>query len=194
LNIQEHEEHSGYLTYKNLLIASAIIFLILPVVTTFNEFLTAIVMRTQLYPYIENIFVPFLVKIVAGVLQYVFGITTIISTAALRLQDAGHAVTLYISWNCIGWQSLILFVFTLTTGLQGSYSIRSKLLTVITGLEGTFLINIFRITLICILAFYWGVMPAMLFHDYGGTILMLTWLAFFWYFSQKYVLKHMSST
>jgi exosortase/archaeosortase family protein len=190
LKEEEYKEGTfGRLTYQRLLIISAITFLLLPFITTFNEFLTAIVENTPLYTLIQRMIVPNLVKMIGAVLQYFFGITTSVSSANLFLQGEGHAVNIYISWNCIGWQSLILFVFTLITGLQGPYTLKSKTYCLILGLEGTFLVNLGRIVLVILVAFYWGHLPAVIIHDYGGTIIILVWLALFWFFSFNYVLK-----
>jgi exosortase/archaeosortase family protein len=89
----------------------------------------------------------------------------------------------------VGWQSFILFLITLLTGLQGSYTRRSKVETVILGFLGTFLVNLWRISVVSLVAFYVGQLPAVIFHDYGGTILILLWLFAFWYFAHGYLLE-----
>jgi len=43
--------------------------------------------------------------------------------------------------------------------------------------------------LIVLVAFFWGYLPAILIHDYGGTIIILVWLVLFWHFSTNHVLK-----
>ena len=163
--------------------------MVLPFVSSFNELLTAIVMRIQLYAFIHDVVVPIEVKMVAAILQYLFGIKTLVSSGYLQIQSAGRALTVYIAWNCVGWQSLILFVFTLLTGLQGPFTRRSKALCVILGAEGIFLLNLFRIVFVVLLAFYIGYLPAVVFHDYAGTILTLLYLVLFWFFSYNYVLE-----
>jgi exosortase/archaeosortase family protein len=92
-------------------------------------------------------------------------------------------VKIYINWNCIGWQSFILLALTIVTGLQGPYTRRSKLITILIGLEGTFLVNIVRILLPTLLAYYMGYIPAIIFHDYMGTLLTLLWIGGFWSYS-----------
>ena len=148
-------------------------------------------MKIQLYTYIQDIIVPIEARMVGAILQYFFGIQTSVSTQSLYLQSAGRVLNVYISWNCIGWQSLILFVFTLIVGLQGPYKIRSKILCLLIGFQGTILVNLARIVLVCLIALYWGYLPAIVFHDYGGTLLILLWLALFWYTSFKYILEHL---
>ena len=176
-------------TYQYIIVIAAMLFMVLPFVSSFNELLTAIVMKIQLYTFIHDIVVPIEVKMVAAILQYLFGIQTLVSSECLNIQSAGRALTVYISWNCVGWQSLVLFIFTLLTGLQGPFTRRSKALCVVLGVEGIFLLNLFRIVFVVLLAFYVGYLPAIVFHDYAGTILTLLYLVLFWFFSYNYVLE-----
>jgi exosortase/archaeosortase family protein len=118
-----------------------------------------------------------------------FGIEASVSETSLYLLKGAITLPIYISWNCVGWQSFILFAITLITGLQGSYTRRSKVETVILGFLGTFLVNLLRISIVCLVAYYVGQLPAVIFHDYGGTILILLWLFLFWYFAHGYVLE-----
>ncbi len=186
---EPNEQKNESLTYQHLLVVSAVAFLVLPFVTTFNEFLTKIVEGIGFYMLIQNTIVPSLVRMTGAILQYFFGVQTSVSSSSLYLQGAGLPVEIYISWNCIGWQSLVLFLFTLVTGLQGSYTLRSKVKCLLLGAEGTFLINLLRIVLSCLLAFHFGYLPAVIFHDYLGTLLLIAWLGIFWYFSFEMVLE-----
>ena len=182
-------ELSKGLTYGGLLVLSAAIFLVLPFVTTFNEFLTKIVENIGLYMSIQSMVVPVEARMVGAVLRFVFGIETSVSSSSLYLQEGGRIMQIYISWNCIGWQSLILYIFTVITGLQGPYTKRSKLLSLLLGLEGTFLVNLARIVLVVVVVFLWGYLPAIIIHDYGGTIIILAWLVLFWHYSYRYILQ-----
>ncbi|MEM2935560.1 MAG: exosortase/archaeosortase family protein, partial [Candidatus Bathyarchaeia archaeon] len=171
------------LTYQHLLVVSAVTFLVLPFVITFNEFLTKIVESIGFYMFIQNAIVPSLVRMAGAILQYLFGIQTSVSSSSIYLQGTGLPIEISMSWNCVGWQSLVLFIFTLVTGLQGPYTLRSKVKCLILGAEGTFLVNLLRIVLSCLLAFHFGYLPAVIFHDYLGTLLLIVWLGIFWYFS-----------
>jgi len=184
----EEPENEG-LTYQRLLAVSAIAFLVLPFVVTFNEFLTKIVEAMGFYMYLQNMIVPSLVRMTGAILQYSFGVQTSVSSSSIYLQGAGLPIEVYISWNCVGWQSLVLFLFTLVTGLQGPYTPRSKVKCLLLGAEGTFLVNLLRIVLSCLLAFHFGYLPAVIFHDYLGTLLLIAWLGIFWYFSFEVVLE-----
>ena len=177
------------LTYQRILVISAIVFLILPFVTTFNELLTMFIMKIQLYVFLQNMVVPTLVRMVGAILRYFLGVQTAVSSTSILLHGGGRTITATISWNCIGWQSLILFILTLITGLQGPYTLRSKLECLIIGFQGTFLINLGRIVLVVLVALYFGYLPAIIFHDYGGTILILLYLAGFWYMAFTHILK-----
>ena len=183
------EQENESLTYQHLLVVSAIAFLVLPFVVTFNDFLTKIVEGTGLYRLIQGMIVPTLVRMVGAVLRYCFGVQVGISSSSVYLQGAGFPVEIYISWNCVGWQSLVLFLFTLVTGLQGPYTLRSKVKCLLLGAEGTFLVNLLRVVLSCLLAFHFGYLPAVIFHDYLGTLLLIVWLGIFWYFSFEMVLE-----
>ncbi len=165
--------------YQRLIVVAAVTFIILPFVTTFNEFLTKIVESLHFVAVIQGVAAPFMVRVVAVILQTV-RIPTSIEGSFLYLGGRWMPLRIYINWNCIGWQSFVLFAFTLLTGLQGPYTRRSKLLTVLLGLEGTFLINIIRILIPTILAYHSGYIPAIVFHDYLGTLLTLLWMGFFW--------------
>jgi len=182
---QENES----LTYQHLLVISAIAFLSLPFVTAFNDFLTKIVEGARLYGLIQGMIVPTLVRMVGAVLRCFFGVQASISNTSVYLEGAGFPVEIYISWNCVGWQSLVLFLFTLVTGLQGPYTLRSKVKCLLLGAEGTFLVNLLRVVLSCLLAFHFGYLPAVIFHDYLGTLLLIVWLGIFWYFSFEMVLE-----
>ena len=183
------EEKNESLTYQHLLVVSAVAFLVLPFITTFNDFLTKIVEGTGLYRLIQGMIVPTLVRMVGAVLRYFFGVQASISNTSVYIQGAGFPVEIYISWNCLGWQSLVLFSFTLVTGLQGPYTLTSKVKCLLLGAEGTFLVNLLRIVLSCLLAFHFGYLPAVIFHDYLGTLLLIAWLGIFWYFSFEMILE-----
>jgi exosortase/archaeosortase family protein len=165
--------------YQRLIVVAAVAFIILPFITTFNEFLTKIVESLHFVAVIQGVAAPFIVRVVAVFLN-ALRIPASIDGSFLYLGGRWMPLRIYINWNCIGWQSFILFAFTLLTGLQGPYTRRSKLLTVLLGLEGTFLINVIRILVPTSLAYHSGYIPAIVFHDYMGTLLTLLWMGFFW--------------
>jgi len=174
-------------THQVLIALTALVFLLLPFVTTFNDFLTSLVLSSQAYVIIQSFVVPIEGRMVAVILQYLFGIPAAISGSSIIIPGSFRV---YISWNCIGWQSVILFAITLVTGLRGPYTLKSKILCVTAGIEGTVLLNLLRIASVILVAIYAGYLPAVLFHDYGGTILVVLWLVLFWHFAFSHILKH----
>lgn len=173
--------------YQRIILVAAISFIALPFVTTFNEFLTKSVENFHFVAVIQGFIAPYIVRIVAVILQ-ALGIPTSINSSYLYLTGGWMPIRIYINWNCIGWQSFVLLAFTIVTGLQGPYTRRSKLLTVLVGFEGTFLVNIVRILMSTLLACFAGYTPAIVFHDYIGTLLTLLWMGFFWSYAFENIL------
>ena len=96
--------------------------------------------------------------------------------------------TLFISWNCIGWQSLILLGASFFSGLRGQQPLEARVQVVLIGVVGTMLLNLARVAAVAAIAATIGQTPAFIFHDYGGTILVIVWLFAFWMFVQRFVL------
>lgn len=174
--------------YQKLILYAAIAFIVLPFMTSFNELLTKVVESLHFVNAIQSVAAPFVVKTLAVILR-AMGMPTAVDGSHLYLTGGWMPVKIYISWNCIGWQSFILFVFTMVTGLQGRYTRRSKLMTILFGLEGTFLVNIVRILIPTLLAYFAGYIPAIIFHDYLGTLLTLLWIAAFWSYAFGNILE-----
>ena len=171
-----------------VLIMAAILIMILPFVTTFNEFLTRIVETTGLDVLLTDWVVPIEARMLSVILGFL-GIPSQVSDTTIYLDKGGFFLPVYISWNCVGWQSFILFAVTLTTGIQGTFTWASKIEAVVIGLMGTFLVNLLRIASVAVVAFYFGQLPAVTYHDYGGTIIILLWLFAYWWFSHGWLLE-----
>jgi exosortase/archaeosortase family protein len=159
---------------------------ILPFVTTFNEFLTRLVERSSLYRLIQAYVVPYEVMLIRTVISC-FGIETLPGT--ITLLRNGSTQDIFLSWNCLGWQSFIILLISLRTGLQGRFTLFSVLQVVILGVCGTLLLNILRISGVIILLYYFGRTPSAVFHDYFGVFLSILWLFFFWWFSYRFILE-----
>jgi exosortase/archaeosortase family protein len=86
----------------------------------------------------------------------------------------------------VGWQSLILLGLSLMVGLRGPMPLSTRFEVIALGVLGTVLVNIARITLVCLLAALAGYLPAVLFHDYGGTLLLVGWLFAFWMIAYRW--------
>ncbi|MCH8342311.1 MAG: exosortase/archaeosortase family protein [Chloroflexi bacterium] len=189
LDIQAAPAPPGQFTYQMILLLAAGLLLVLPFITTFNEFLTRAVIELRLDRILTDWVVPTEVRFIALILQPL-GITTEVTDVALYLYRPGSdfPIPVYISWNCVGWQSFILFGITLVTGLQGSFPVRRKMKLIALGLLGTFWMNLLRMTAVALVAYFFGRLPAVIFHDYGGTLMILIWLAVFWYSLFNYFL------
>jgi len=171
-------------TFLTLYLIAAVILLMLPFFTTFNEFLTKIIEKSALYQPIQDHIVPFFAKMI-GSLLIPFGVKFTAYLDGMMI----NGVPMRMTWNCLGWQSLVLILITFLTGLTGNYTKFSKLECIMIGILGTFLINIFRITFTSLLAAYWGRLFAIVFHDYFATFITLIWLFVFWWFSYAFVLR-----
>lgn len=177
------------LTFKNIFLVLAILLVILPFLTTFSEQLTGIIQKTPLYLFIQNHIVPVEVRIVALILS-LLQIPVGIDTNSLTV--AGQP--LQVTWNCLGWQSVLFLLVSFFTGLQGAFKLSSKVEAAAIGLLGTFWINILRITFISILGGYFPSVFAVVFHDYFATLITAAWLFFFWYFAYTFVLAPRTET
>jgi exosortase/archaeosortase family protein len=161
--------------------------MLLPLVTTFDDLLTTWAMQLGANNPLQSI-VPVEARMVVGLLGLA-GIRAAASGSHLVVWDgAGAMHTLFISWNCIGWQSLVLLGVSLITGLRGRHPIEARVQVVVIGVAGTMLLNLLRVTAVAGVAATIGVTPAILFHDYGGTLLVIAYLFLFWTFVQRWIL------
>jgi len=161
--------------------------MLLPLVTTFNELLTSWAMQLGAGNPLQAI-VPVEARMVVGLLGLV-GIHAAASGSYMVVWDgAGAMHTLFISWNCIGWQSLVLLGVSLVTGLRGRHPVEARVQVIVIGVAGTMLLNLLRVAAVAAIAATIGVTPAILFHDYGGTLLVITYLFLFWMFAQRWIL------
>ncbi len=178
--------------YALLVGVSAVLLVVLPFVSTFDDLLTSIGMKLGIAAPLESI-VPAEVHVTVALLA-ALGIHA--ATAGNELvvwNSSGAPQTLFISWNCVGWQSLILLALSLIVGLRGQMPGWSRLEIVMLGITGTILVNLVRIALVCLLAATGGYLPAVLFHDYGGTLLIVGWLCSFWFIAFTWLVPPMSS-
>ncbi|HXN78086.1 MAG TPA: exosortase/archaeosortase family protein [Candidatus Dormibacteraeota bacterium] len=161
--------------------------MLLPLVTTFDDLLTTWALRLGVDNPLQNI-VPVEARMVVGLLGLA-GIHAAASGSHLVVWDGGGVMhALYISWNCIGWQSLVLLGVSLITGLRGRHPLAARVQVVVIGVAGTMLLNLLRVAAVAAIAATIGVTPAILFHDYGGTLLVISYLFLFWIFVQRWIL------
>jgi exosortase/archaeosortase family protein len=172
-------------TFKFTFLIFAVILLILPFATTFNELLTRIVENTGLYHFIEHLIVPYIAKVVASTLTLLPGL----DIKSFPYGVIVNGTDVRITWNCLGWQSFLLLTVSMLVGFRGGYSAKSVIQTIVLGFAGTFLINIFRIVFTAALVGWWSRLFAILFHTYFMTFVSIIWLLIFWWFSYSYILE-----
>jgi exosortase/archaeosortase family protein len=161
--------------------------MVLPFVTTFNDLLTSWALALGANNPLQGI-VPIEARMVVSLLGAV-GIHAAASDSHIVVWDtAGSMHTLFISWNCIGWQSLILVGISFMSGLRGQQPLEARVQVVLIGVAGTMLLNLMRVAAVAAIAAIVGQTPAILFHDYGGTLLVVGWLFAFWIFAQRWIL------
>jgi len=161
--------------------------MLLPLVTTFDDLLTTWAMQLGANNPLQAI-VPVEARMVVGLLGLA-GVHAAASGSHLVIWDGSGAMhTLFISWNCIGWQSLVLLGVSFLSGLRGRHPIEARVQVIIIGVAGTMLLNLLRVAAVAGIAATIGVMPAVLFHDYGGTFLVISFLFVFWIFVQRWIL------
>jgi exosortase/archaeosortase family protein len=171
----------------SLLAMLCALLMLLPLVTTFDDFLTTWAVQLGANNPLQAI-VPVEARMVAGLLGLV-GIHAAASGSHLVVWDSAGAMhTLFISWNCIGWQSLVLLGVSFLSGLRGRHPIEARIQVIVIGVAGTMLLNLLRVAVVAGIAATVGVTPAVLFHDYGGTILVVAFLFGFWIFVQHWIL------
>lgn len=171
-------------TFAIIFALLAIMLAILPFLVSFNEVLTKIVESIGIYMWVQEKIVPMEVKMV-GVLVSPFPIKFIAHPNGMTVNGIYAQVT----WNCLGWQSLLLFLVTIVVGLKGNYTLLSKTEAIIIGLLGTFLINLIRMAIIVLLLAYSRPLFAVFYHDYFAAIVTILWLFGFWWFAYSYVLE-----
>jgi exosortase/archaeosortase family protein len=172
--------------FAMLLALTAVALMVLPFVSTFDDLLTVIGMRLGIAAPLQSI-----VPAEVHVTVFMLGLLGIHAGAAgnqlVVWNSSGAPQTLFISWNCVGWQSLILLGLSLMVGLRGPMALTTRLEIIVLGVVGTVLVNIARITVVCLLAALAGYLPAVLFHDYGGTLLLVGWLFAFWLLTYRWL-------
>src|SRR5438132_10003406 len=108
-----------------LIALTCALLMVLPLVTTFDDLLTAWAMQLRANNPLQSI-VPAESRMVVSLLG-VAGIHAAASGSHLVGWDrAGSVQTLFISWNCIGWHVLILFGVSLVTGLRGGHTLEGR--------------------------------------------------------------------
>ena len=125
--------------------------MLLPLVTTFDDLLTTWAMQLGADSPLQAI-VPVEARMVVGLLGLV-GIHAAASGSYMVVWDgAGAMHSLFISWNCIGWQSLVLLGVSLISGLRGRHPVEARIQVIVIGVAGTMLLNLLRVAAVAAIA------------------------------------------
>lgn len=175
---------------KNIFITAfillSLVMLMLPFAATFNEFLTRIVQNFAWYKLLQSYAVPYTAHILYQILSHLPGLVV----KPIPRGIVVNGTDVLVNWNCLGWQSYLLFIASLFVGLRGSnFSKKSIALAIIFGLSGTFIINILRMVFTAALVGWWRGLYVILFHNYLATFIGIVWLFFFWWFSYNFLLE-----
>jgi exosortase/archaeosortase family protein len=171
-----------------LIATASIALLILPFFSTFGELLTKAAMAAGFDAWLGQWVAPVEGKLVHGALALI-GIPSAYDGSLLYVGTGPGSLALYISWNCVGWQTLLFLGVSMATGLQGEYTLRSRLETVALGVIGIAMLNVLRITVVAVVAYAFGQVPAVIVHDYGSVIATVVFLMAFWAFAYNVVLE-----
>jgi hypothetical protein len=173
--------------YVMLLACACGLLLILPFVTSFDDLLTAGAQWLGIAGPLQSV-APVEARMVVALVNLVGVHAAAAGSQLVVWNGAGQPQTLFISWNCVGWQSLLLLTISLLSGLRGYYTVGARIQVILLGLSGTLCVSLVRIAIVCLLAATFGRVPAILFHDYGGTLLTLGWLFAFWALAYRWIL------
>jgi exosortase/archaeosortase family protein len=162
----------------------AVLLAFFPFLTTFNEMMTRFAETLGFYRFIQAWVVPIEVKMVAVLLSPLAIKLTVYNESAMLVNGRFAHIT----WNCIGWQSMLLLCITLLIGLQGNYSFSSRIEVILIGIVGTYLMNILRMAFIVGLFVYSLPLFAIIYHNILAIVATLSWLFCFWWFCYTYIL------
>jgi len=179
-------------TFKIIFLGLAIILMFLPFFAALNSFLTQFLNKAGWYQPIQKHIVPWEARLVAAAI-YPLGIKTRImagpSRFAFYMIKDESIIPVDLAWNCLGWQSMLLFIVSLAAGLRGRFTNISRLEAVVFGFFGTLLVNVLRMSFIAAGIYYINEVFAMVVHDYVAAFLTLIWLVFFWWFCYSFILE-----
>lgn len=171
----------------NLLILIVFVLMSLPFWVIFQDVLTGLVMRIGWYRQIQELIVPYQFRIVATVL-YLLRVPVRAGLDYFEwTNNLGENEYVFLVWNCVGWQTFVLFLVTLIGGLMGKQSLFVKLEIVSVGILGTYFINIARLVLVMGVFYFLGKPWGTLFHNYVSNLLSITWLFGYWWYNYHFI-------
>ncbi|MCS7136923.1 MAG: hypothetical protein NZ941_00965, partial [Candidatus Caldarchaeum sp.] len=90
-----------------LILSASLILVTLPFYITFNEFLTSVVKAAGLWFLIDSYVAPLVAGLTTSLLQ-LMNVKAVFNGPVIYISEPSP-LSLYVAWNCVGWQSLIIF-------------------------------------------------------------------------------------
>ncbi len=168
--------------------AAAVFLLALPLVVTFNEFITKGAELLGADRWLADWIVPYESRLAAALLT-IAQIPAAVGPGTLLLGSGDFPTVLRITWNCVGWQSIVLFALSCLTALAGEQERGAKLAAAGLGFAGLLLMNVVRIAVVGAVAWWAGQLPAIIVHDYGTILASVAYLVGFWVLAYSTILR-----
>jgi exosortase/archaeosortase family protein len=165
--------------------------LVSPYLYHVQDIITRVLGITGISLLLTHYIIPLEIISVRGILSILRISTSVLGdnkTILLHRADS-TAFAAQLTWSCIGWESLLCLLVSLLAGIDGHYTRSSKLMAIALGLLGTIGINLLRITLVCLMGFFFGNHFTVIYHNYFGAALVLVWLFVYWWLCYAFILK-----
>jgi len=177
--------HKQKKVFIYIILGFCFLIIVLPFLVSTNNILTKVLEKNLLYGFIQDNLVPIEAKMIGAILipfgyRYTFSPTNSIISV--------NGVNMGITWNCLGWQSFLLFFITIIVGFRAKYRLFSVFEALLLGILGTFWVNILRMLFTILLAVHTPPIFRIVFHDYLAAFVTLVWLFFYWWFCYSYIL------
>src|SRR5260370_42364150 len=99
-------------TFSGIFILLIVLLVSLPFLTTFQDVMTRIVMSFAWYKAIQDFIVPYEMRVILSTLSFIH-ISVAQGVNYVQLNRPGESIAVHLIWNCVGWQSIVLFLVTL---------------------------------------------------------------------------------
>jgi exosortase/archaeosortase family protein len=153
-----------------------------------NAIAVHVVSYTGIYRIIEQVVIPLEVQSTLFMLR----ILDIKATGAGSVISVIHGSKwqdFIVTWNCTGWQSLVMLLISFITLIQFKGIFLKKAAIIFTGIIWMYFVNIIRITLQIGIFHKAGFAPAFVFHDYFAKTYLILMFCIFWIAVYNFVLK-----
>lgn len=160
---------------------------VMPVLSTSGELLTNAAMASGLDQALGQWIAPLEGRLAHGVLALI-GLRSWPDGSLLAVSDGVRSTAVYISWNCVGWQTVLFLGVSMIAGLQGAYTTSSRLTAALVGLLGILALNVVRIAVVAVVSLYLGRLAATVVHDQGTIISTVAYLMAYWTFAFRSLL------